>query len=236
MPDHSVPSSLSALDKSTSAMRSCRRRRPGTARADDRCGAGSGGGRRFEPVARRGGFRARDPRHVAVPQSGQSGGRSHRQPQRRDRHLHMGRQLRPIRLEHVGVGNSAWRKELGGAGRRRVRTHASEGAAGGIELGWREAPGTPDRHFGQELKMRHRTEAERGIAQPIHMYPIFESAIATPGARPPARTWHGFPNCGGIRQRGGGQSASVDAGGQDRAGDPHAERRQPPPSRTPIPS
>lgn len=46
-----------------------------------------------------------------------------------------------------------------------------------IELNWREAPGEPDRTFGAELKMRHRIEAKRGIAQPIEMYPIFENAI-----------------------------------------------------------
>ncbi len=47
----------------------------------------------------------------------------------------------------------------------------------GIELNWREATGVPDRTFGVELKMRHRIEAKRGVAQPIEMYPIFENAI-----------------------------------------------------------
>lgn len=47
----------------------------------------------------------------------------------------------------------------------------------GVELDWRPAPGEPDRRFGEELKMRLRIEAERGIAQPIEMYPIFENAI-----------------------------------------------------------
>ena len=56
------------------------------------------------------------------------------------------------------------------------RTQAKARRAG-IELNWRDALGTPDRQFGVELKMRHRLEAERGIAQPIHMYPIFENAI-----------------------------------------------------------
>lgn len=47
----------------------------------------------------------------------------------------------------------------------------------GIDLHWREAPGTPDRTFGEELKMRTRAEAVRGVSQPIQMYPIFENAI-----------------------------------------------------------
>lgn len=47
----------------------------------------------------------------------------------------------------------------------------------GIDLHWREAPGVPDRTFGQELKMRTRAEAVRGVSQPIQMYPIFENAI-----------------------------------------------------------
>ena len=46
-----------------------------------------------------------------------------------------------------------------------------------VELPWREAPGEPDRRFGDELKMRLRIEAQRGIAEPIQMYPIFENAI-----------------------------------------------------------
>ena len=47
----------------------------------------------------------------------------------------------------------------------------------GVELDWLEAPGEPDERFGVELKMRHRIEAQRGIAQPIEMYPIFENAL-----------------------------------------------------------
>ena len=47
----------------------------------------------------------------------------------------------------------------------------------GVELDWQQAPGEPDRRFGIELKMRHRIEASRGIAQPIEMYPIFENAL-----------------------------------------------------------
>ena len=56
------------------------------------------------------------------------------------------------------------------------RTQAKARRAG-VDLNWRQAPGTPQRQFGVELKMRHRLEAERGITQPIHMYPIFENAI-----------------------------------------------------------
>lgn len=47
----------------------------------------------------------------------------------------------------------------------------------GVALGWRETPGTPDRIFGAELSMRHRFEVQRGIRDPVQMYPIFESAI-----------------------------------------------------------
>ena len=47
----------------------------------------------------------------------------------------------------------------------------------GVALKWQEAPGVPHRHFGEELKMRHRLEAQRGIAQPLQMYPIFETAL-----------------------------------------------------------
>ena len=62
------------------------------------------------------------------------------------------------------------------AGAECGRTQAKARRAG-IELKWQEAPGVPDRAFGVELKMRHRLEAQRGIASPIHMYPIFENAI-----------------------------------------------------------
>ncbi|MYK45256.1 MAG: acetyl-CoA acetyltransferase [Gammaproteobacteria bacterium] len=56
------------------------------------------------------------------------------------------------------------------------RTQAKARRAG-IDLQWREAPGNPDRTFGEELKMRTRAEAVRGVSQPIQMYPIFENAI-----------------------------------------------------------
>ena len=56
------------------------------------------------------------------------------------------------------------------------RTQAKARRAG-IDLQWRAAPGSPDRTFGQELKMRTRAEAVRGVSQPIQMYPIFENAI-----------------------------------------------------------
>lgn len=56
------------------------------------------------------------------------------------------------------------------------RTQAKARRAG-LDLHWRDAPGEPDRRFGEELKMRHRIEAERGVVQPIQMYPIFENAI-----------------------------------------------------------
>ena len=56
------------------------------------------------------------------------------------------------------------------------RTQARARRAG-IDLEWRAAPGNPDRTFGEELKMRTRAEAVRGVSQPIQMYPIFENAI-----------------------------------------------------------
>lgn len=56
------------------------------------------------------------------------------------------------------------------------RTQAKARRAG-IDLHWRDAPGTPDRRFGEELKMRTRAEAIRGVSQPIQMYPIFENAL-----------------------------------------------------------
>ena len=62
------------------------------------------------------------------------------------------------------------------AGAECGRTQARARRAG-VDLDWRDAPGEPDRSFGAELKMRHRIEAKRGIAQPIEMYPIFENAI-----------------------------------------------------------
>ena len=62
------------------------------------------------------------------------------------------------------------------AGAECGRTQARARRAG-VDLNWRDAPGEPDRSFGAELKMRHRIEAKRGIAQPIEMYPVFENAI-----------------------------------------------------------
>ena len=47
----------------------------------------------------------------------------------------------------------------------------------GVRLSWSKAPGQPHRVFGEELKMRHRAEASRGVLEPIHVYPIFENAI-----------------------------------------------------------
>ena len=62
------------------------------------------------------------------------------------------------------------------AGAECGRTQAKARRAG-IDPAWRRAPGTPDRVFGEELKMRTRAEAVRGVSQPIQMYPIFENAI-----------------------------------------------------------
>ena len=69
----------------------------------------------------------------------------------------------------------------------------------GVELQWREAPGVPHRRFGDELKMRNRLEAQRGIAQPLQMYPIFETALRRARSEPVsahrervAALWAGF--------------------------------------------
>lgn len=56
------------------------------------------------------------------------------------------------------------------------RTQAKARRAG-VDLAWRDAPGEPDRRFGEELKMRTRFEATRGVAEPIQIYPIFETAL-----------------------------------------------------------
>ena len=56
------------------------------------------------------------------------------------------------------------------------RTQAKARKAG-IDVDWAAAAGEPDRRFGDELRMRHRIEAQRGVVQPIEMYPIFENAI-----------------------------------------------------------
>jgi acetyl-CoA C-acetyltransferase len=47
----------------------------------------------------------------------------------------------------------------------------------GIELKWRDAPGTPDRLIGEDKNMRHEAEKAIGIGQPIQLYPLFENAL-----------------------------------------------------------
>jgi acetyl-CoA C-acetyltransferase len=47
----------------------------------------------------------------------------------------------------------------------------------GREFPWRETPGTPDLHVGQEVAMAHEAEMVRGIRAPIQMYPIFDNAL-----------------------------------------------------------
>ena len=56
------------------------------------------------------------------------------------------------------------------------RTQAKARRAG-IDLQWRAALGNPHRTFGEELNVRTRAEAVRGVSQPIQIYPIFENAI-----------------------------------------------------------
>ena len=69
----------------------------------------------------------------------------------------------------------------------------------GVALDWRAAPGTPDRTFGAELSMRHRFEVQRGIRDPVQMYPMFESAIRHARGETPemhlsriSTLWEGF--------------------------------------------
>ena len=47
----------------------------------------------------------------------------------------------------------------------------------GVDLGWSDAPGTPDAEIGARLRMSHEAELSRGIRMPIQMYPVFEIAL-----------------------------------------------------------
>jgi acetyl-CoA C-acetyltransferase len=47
----------------------------------------------------------------------------------------------------------------------------------GVELAWRDVPGTPDRIIGEDKDMRHPIEKKLRIGQPIQLYPIFENAL-----------------------------------------------------------
>jgi acetyl-CoA C-acetyltransferase len=56
------------------------------------------------------------------------------------------------------------------------RSQARAGKAG-VELGWREVPGNPDRIIGDEVSMRHDAEQGLGMGRPIQTYPMFENAL-----------------------------------------------------------
>ena len=56
------------------------------------------------------------------------------------------------------------------------RTQAKAGRAG-VELDWREVPGTPDRYLGEDVEMRHAAERGLGMGRPIQIYPMFENAL-----------------------------------------------------------
>ena len=53
----------------------------------------------------------------------------------------------------------------------------AKAARAGVELGWREVPGTPDRTIGDEVSMRHDAEQGLGMGRPIQIYPMFENAL-----------------------------------------------------------
>ncbi|MDH3642931.1 MAG: acetyl-CoA acetyltransferase [Gammaproteobacteria bacterium] len=62
------------------------------------------------------------------------------------------------------------------AGAECGRSQAKAGRAG-VELGWREVPGSPDRWIGEEVSMRHDAEQGMGMGRPIQIYPMFENAL-----------------------------------------------------------
>lgn len=53
----------------------------------------------------------------------------------------------------------------------------AKAARAGIELGWREVPGTPDRYIGEDVPARHDAERGLGMGRPIQIYPMFENAL-----------------------------------------------------------
>jgi acetyl-CoA C-acetyltransferase len=53
----------------------------------------------------------------------------------------------------------------------------AKAAKAGVELGWREVPGTPDRWLGDDVDMRHEAEQGLGMGRPIQIYPMFENAL-----------------------------------------------------------
>ncbi len=53
----------------------------------------------------------------------------------------------------------------------------AKAARQGVELNWREIPGTPDVAMGEEIEMRHDAEKAVRLGRPIQVYPIFETAL-----------------------------------------------------------
>ena len=53
----------------------------------------------------------------------------------------------------------------------------AKAARQGVELAWRDAPGTPDIALGEEMEMRHEAEKAVRIGRPIQVYPLFEIAL-----------------------------------------------------------
>jgi acetyl-CoA C-acetyltransferase len=84
------------------------------------------------------------------------------------------------------------------AGGENGRSYALSKRAG-VKLPYVEAPGNPDRMFGEDKPMSHPAEIARGIRRATEMYALFESAIRstrgeslTDHATRIAKLWEGF--------------------------------------------
>ena len=72
------------------------------------------------------------------------------------------------------VGGEAWRTRM------RARRD-------GVELDWPRAPDDrPPTTIGSEFTMNHQAELDRGIVQPVQVYPMFDTAIRAASGRSPA--------------------------------------------------
>ncbi len=72
------------------------------------------------------------------------------------------------------VGGEAWRTRM------RARRD-------GVELDWPRAPDEqPPTTIGSEFTMNHQAELDRGIVQPVQVYPMFDTAIRAASGRSPA--------------------------------------------------
>jgi acetyl-CoA C-acetyltransferase len=71
------------------------------------------------------------------------------------------------------VGGEAWRTRM------RARRE-------GVELDWPRAPDDrPPTTIGSEFTMNHQAELDRGIVQPVQVYPMFDTAIRAASGRSP---------------------------------------------------